>query len=109
MKPKTKKTMIIVAAVLAIAAIVYFVFFSKAKAGTAAGYIDRLDVSRQVKRTIKSYLSKALAEQDINANMAANPGLNYEQALALSAAYYLVPDTVSDAVWQDWKAQVMAM
>lgn len=109
MKPKTKKTMIIVAAFAAIVAIVYFAFFRKAKAGTAAGYIDRLNVSRQVKNAIKSHLAKAVAEQDINANAAAN-GMSYEKALALSAAYYLVHDgTIDDATWQNWKNQIVAM
>ena len=109
MKPKTKKTIIIVLAIAIIATIVYFAFFGKAKAGTAEGYIDRLDASRSIKKAIKSYLAKAKADQDINANATAN-GCNYEQALALSAAYYLVNDkTVDDATWQMWKAQILAM
>ena len=109
MKPKTKKTLIIVLAVAVVAVIVYFAFFHKAKAGTAEGYIDRLNVSNKIKRAIKGHLSAA-ASQDINANMAANPGLNYEQTLALTAAYYLVNDnTVSDATWQQWKAEIAVM
>lgn len=109
MKPSTKKTIIIVAAVIVAAVIVYFAFFSKAKAGTAEGYIDRLNVSRSTKRAIKSHIKQAKETQDINANAMAN-GMNYEQALALTAAYYLVNDgTVDDATWQGWKAQVLAM
>lgn len=109
MKPKTKKTIIIVAALAVVAAIIYFAFFRKAKAGTAEGYIDRLDTSLANRRAIKSYLEKAALEQDIAANTAAN-GINYEQALALTAAYYLVTDgTVDDATWQQWKAQIKAM
>lgn len=109
MKPATKKTIIIMATVAIIATIVYFVFFRKAQAGTAEGYIDRLQgVDRQTKKAIKGYIEKAKAEQNINTN-AANSGMNYEQALALSAAYYLVPDTIDDATWQQWAAQIKAM
>lgn len=109
MTQKTKKTMIIVAAFVAVAAIVYFVFFRKAKAGTAEGYIDRLNASWSVKRAIKSHLTQAATSQDINANASAN-NMSYNQALALTAAYYLVNDgTVDDATWQDWKLQVLSM
>lgn len=108
MKPKTKKTIIIVAAIAVVVAIIYFAFFRKAKSGTAEGYIDRLDTSLAKRRVIKSYLEKAALEQNIEANAAAN-GINYEQALALSAAYYLVPGTIDDATWQAWKAQIIAM
>ena len=109
MKPKTKKTVIVLLAVAVIAAIVYFAFFNKAKAGTAEGYIDRLNVGRNIKQAIKSHLTEALS-QDMAANMAANPGLNYEQVLALSAAYCLVNNgTVDDATWQQWKAEIAAM
>lgn len=109
MKPSTKKTIIVLAAIAAIVAVVYFLFFNKAKAGTAEGYIDRLNVDNATKRAIKSHLSDA-ALQDMSANMALNPGLNYEQSLALTAAYYLVNDnTVSDATWQQWKAEIAAM
>ena len=108
MKPKSKKTFFIVAALAIVAVIIYFAFFNKAKAGTAEGYIDRLDASRDIKKAIKGHLLQAQAEQDINANAEKN-GLNYEQALALTAAYYLVPGTVNDATWQQWAAQIKAM
>lgn len=109
MKPKTKKVIIIMAALAIVAAIVYFAFFRKAQAGTAEGYIDRIDTTLANRRLIKSFLKNAAIEQDIAANASAN-GLNYEQALALSAAYYLVNNgTVDDATWQKWKAQVKAM
>lgn len=111
MKPKTKKIIIIAAAIAVVAAIAWlaFSFFRKAPEGTAEGYIDRLkDVDRATKRSIKSYLEKAKLEQNIEANATAN-GVNYEQALALTAAYYLVPGTIDDATWQAWKAQIKAM
>lgn len=110
MKPSTKKTIIVLAAIAAIIAVVYFLFFNKAKAGTAEGYIDRLQgVSRALKNAIKGNIERAKTEQDITANAASN-AMNYEQALALSAAYYLVNDgTVDDATWQQWAAQVRAM
>ena len=107
MKPRTKKIIIIVAAVAAVAAILYFTMRGSKK--TAEGIINRLNASRDIKKAIKSHLAQAAVEQDINANAAAN-GINYEQALALSAAYYLVNEgKVSDATWQQWKAQVKAM
>lgn len=109
MKPKTKKILIIVAAIVAIVAVVYFAGFRKAPAGTAEGYIDRLDISKELKKSIKSYLEQAAIAQDVTTNAAAN-GINYEQALALTAAYYLVQNgTVDDATWQSWKAQIKAM
>ena len=110
MKPSTKKTIIVLAAIAAIVAVVYFLFFNKAKAGTAEGYLDRLQgVSRALKNAIKGNIERAKTEQDITANAASN-AMNYEQALALSAAYYLVNDgTVDDATWQQWAAQVRAM
>lgn len=110
MKPKAKKTLIIVAAVAAIVAIVWLLFFRKAPAGTAEGYIDRLTgVSAATKRSIKQNLEAAKG-QDMAANMAANPGLSYEQCLALAAAYHLVANgTVNDATWQQWKAQIQTM
>lgn len=109
MKPKAKKIIIIAAAIAVVAAIAWLAFFRKAPEGTAEGYIDRLkDVDRATKRSIKSYLEKAKLEQNIEANATAN-GVNYEQALALAAAYYLVPGTIDDATWQAWKAQIKAM
>ena len=67
-------------------------------------------MSSDIKREIKSHLAQASAEQDVNANAAAN-GMSYEQALALTAAYYLVDSYpgVTVATWEDWKAQVKAM
>lgn len=109
MKPKTKKTIIVMLAIAAVAVIVYFAFFRKAKAGTAEGYIDRLSAGNDIKKAIKSHLSQAALE-DMTTNMANNPGLNYEQTLALTAAYFLVNDhTVDDATWQQWKAEIAAM
>lgn len=106
MKPKTKKILIITAAVVVIAAILWFAMRGSKK--TAVGIINRLNASASIKKAIKSHLAQAQAEQDINAN-AANAGMTYEQALALTAAYYLVPDTVSETTWQEWAAQVRTM
>lgn len=107
MSSKTKKTLIIMAAVVAVAVILWLVI--RGSKNTAEGIINRLNAPRSVKQAIKSYLAQAKAEQDINVN-AANNGMNYQQALALTAAYYLVTNgTVSDATWQQWKAQVLAM
>lgn len=109
MKPRTKKILIITAAVVVIAVVIYLIVNRKAEKGTAEGYIDRLNTTRSIKSSIKGYLTKAQTEQDIAA-YAASAGINYEQALALTAAYYLVNDgTVDDATWQDWKAQIKAM
>lgn len=107
MKAKTKKILIIAAAVLAVAVILWLVL--RGSKNTAEGIINRLDASRDIKKAIKGYLAQAASEQDVNDNAAAN-GINYEQALVLTAAYYLVTDgTVSDTMWQQWKAQVKAM
>ena len=107
MKPSTKKTLIIVAALLAVAAIIYYTMRGSKK--TAKEMINRLSTTSDIKKAIIANLEKAKAEQDINANAAAN-GCNYEQALALSAAYYLVDDgTVTDATWQQWKAEILSM
>lgn len=103
----TKKILIIAAAVAVIAAILWFTLRGSKK--TAKGMINRLNTSSDIKKQIKGYLAQAQLEQDINANAQVN-NCNYEQALALSAAYYLVNNgTVEDATWQQWKAQILAM
>ena len=105
MTPKTKKRTIIIAAVIAIAVIVYFVFFRKK---SAEYYINRLNTTAENKALIKGFLGDAAATQDINANAAAN-GLNYNQALAMTAAYYLVGSAIDEATWAQWLAQVRTM
>ena len=108
MNPKTKKIIIIVAVVL-VAVVLWAVLLRKAPKGTAEGYIDRLNTTAANRRAIKGYLQQAALEQDITANATAN-GINQEQALALTAAYYLVNNgTVDDATWQLWKQQIKAM
>lgn len=108
MNPKTKKIIIIVAVVL-VAIVLWAVLLRKAPKGTAEGYIDRLNTTAANRRAIKGYLQQAALEQDIAANATAN-GINQEQALALTAAYYLVNNgTVDDATWQLWKQQIKAM
>lgn len=104
MKPKTKKILIIAAAVAIAALFLWLVFRKK----SAEYYIDHLDTTAENKQLIKSYLANAAATQDINANAAAN-GLNYNQALALSAAYYLVGSAIDEATWAQWVAQVKTM
>ena len=109
MKPLTKKILIIAAAVAVVGVILYFTLRGSKK--TAKGMINRLDVSSDIKKAIISHLDevKALPEETIKERMAVN-NCNYEQALALSAAYYLVDDqTVDDATWQRWKAEILAM
>ena len=108
MKPKTKKILIITVAVVLVAVIIWAVT-RKGKKGTAEGYIDRIDTTAANRRAIKGYLERARMEQDINQNAADN-GISYEKALALSAAYYLVQDgTIPLLTWYDWKEQVKAM
>ena len=104
MKPKTKKTLIWIAAAVIVAVIVWLVFRKK----SAEYYINHLDTTADNKELIKGYLAHAAATQDINANAAAN-GLNYNQALALSAVYYLVGNTIDEATWAQWVAQVKTM
>ena len=107
MKSKTKKIIIVALAVAAIAVILWITLRGSKK--TANGIINRLKTSWSIKKAIKSHLDQAKVEQDINANAAEN-NMTYEQALALTAAYYLVNDgTVSDATWNEWADQVRAM
>lgn len=104
MKPKTKKIMIIAAVVAVVALVLWLVFRKK----SAEYYIDHLDTTAENKKLIKGFLADAAATQDINANAAAN-GLNYNQALALTAAYYLVGNTIDATTWAQWVAQVKTM
>ncbi len=107
MKPNTKKTLII-AVVVAVVAVTLWLLFRGSKK-TAKGMINRLNTSRYVKNAIIGYLEKAKLEQDINANAESN-NCTYEQALALTAAYYLVNDgIVDDATWQQWKSEIFSM
>ena len=108
MKPKTKKIIIIAAAVLAVAVILCLVFRGSKK--TAKGMINRLNVSSDIKKEIISHIEDAKLTQDIEANAKAND-CTYEQALALSAAYYLVDSYpgVTDATWQQWKSEILSM
>ena len=108
MKPTTKKILIIVAVVAVVATILWFVL--RGSKNTAKGMINRLNVSSNIKREILSHLAQAKAEQDINANATRN-NCTYEQALALTAAYYLVNNypEVTDATWQQWKAEILTM
>lgn len=104
MKPATKKIIIWTIAIIVITVVVWLVFRKK----SAEYYINHLDTTADNKELIKGYLAHAAATQDINANAAAN-GINYNQALALSAAYYLVGNTIDEATWRQWFAQVKTM
>lgn len=97
MKPKTKKTIIIVAAVLAVAIIVYFAFIRK----TAASIIDKLGLTAEQAAAMKG----KVAEIEANAaglsgwtkaeikRKAAEQGYTYNQWLVVEAAYALYYNT----------------
>lgn len=95
MKPKTKKTLIIVLAIAAVAAIVWLAFFRKGK--SASSIVDKLAVDDGVKSALKA----KVAEIEANASglsgwtresiesKAAQNGYTYNQWLVVEAAYAL--------------------
>ena len=87
MKPITKKTIIIVTAVLSIAAIVYFVFFRK------KGWekeIDKLNIAdsykEQLKKGVRQILSDPSYNKEETEDTAAYFGITYDQWLIIEAA-----------------------
>ncbi len=98
MKPKTKKTFIIVLAIAVVAAIIYFAFFRKK---SSASIIDKLDITADQKAALKA----KVAEIEVNAannegwtrasieNKAAQNGYTYAQWLVVEAAYALYYST----------------
>lgn len=90
MKPKTKKILIIMAAVAIVAAIVYFAFFRK------KGWekeIEKLNISDankdRLKIAVKQILSDPSYIQSENEALAASSGLTYDQWLVLEASQNL--------------------
>lgn len=93
MKPKTKKTLIIVAAVAIVAAIVYFAFFRKSKNSTAA-IISGLNVDLGVKSLLSNMVSYINTgwDDEHKAQIAANAeakGRTLAQQTVAEAAYAL--------------------
>lgn len=94
MKPKSKKTIIIVLAVAVIATIVYFAFFRKKG---ASSIVDKLAITDDQKALLKA----KIAEIEANAGnvsgwtkaeiarKAAEQGYTYQQYLVVEAAYAL--------------------
>lgn len=90
MKPATKKTIIIIAAVLIVALIVWLVFFRK------KGWekeIDNLDIADSYKEQLRKGVKQILADplcnkKDLEAS-AASFGITYDQWLVLLAAQEL--------------------
>lgn len=90
MKPATKKTVIIIVAVLIAALIVWLVFFRK------KGWekeIDNLDIADSYKEQLRKAVKQILADplykkEDLEAS-AASFGLTYDQWLVLEAAQNL--------------------
>lgn len=107
MKPKTKKILIIAAAIVAIAIILYFVFKGSKK--TAKGMINRLSAPSDTKNAILGYLDQAKADPEIADIMESN-NCSEQQAVAIIALYYLYQ---SDAITLEdvskYKQEILAM
>lgn len=119
MKPKTKKTIIIVLAVLIVAAIVYFAFFRKA----SKNLIDKLTVSDGVKALlrkkvaeIEAYAAENPGDENSNdwskqglQNKATANGRTYVQQLVIEAAYNLYTiGQLSASEYAQIESEVMA-
>lgn len=100
MKPKTKKILIVVAAIVAVAIIVWLVSRKNSKNSTAA-IINRLDADDSTKSMIKSrlaYIETYAATADATSawsreqfqKKAKERGVTYEQELVIEAIYSLV-------------------
>ena len=88
MKPKTKKTMIIVAAVIAIAVIVYFVFIQK----KWERILNNLDIDKAVKQEIRTEARRIEASAELRKKVeaeAADVGETYDRWLIMTAAMNL--------------------
>lgn len=90
MKPKTKKTLIIMLAVVAICIIVWLLFFRKKQWEKE---IDKLDISDSYKEKLRKGVKQILSdpfysEQDMETE-AANNGLTLAQWLVIEAAFNL--------------------
>lgn len=94
MKPKTKKTLIIVAAVAIVAAIVYFAFFRKSNKNSTAAIISGLNVDLGVKSLLSNMVSYINTgwDDEHKAQIAANAeakGRTLAQQTVAEAAYAL--------------------
>lgn len=94
MKPKTKKTMIWAAAIVAIGVIAWLLFFRKKR---TTAIIDRLDIDDFQKAALKAKVAEIEANEANNAGWtrasieakAAENGYTSEQWLVVEAAYAL--------------------
>ena len=90
MKPKTKKTLIIVLAIVAVCVIVWLLFFRKKEWEKE---IDRLDIADSYKEQLRKGVKQILAdpsysEKDMEQEAAKN-GLTLAQWLVIDAAFNL--------------------
>lgn len=114
MKAKTKKTIVIVAAVAAVALVVWLLLRKK---GTDK-IISKLNVSDAIKSSIKGWVETisgysgtegSWQKSEIEKNAKAK-GISYEQQLVLEAAYQLrLNDTIDEATWQAIVGQIQSM
>ena len=95
MKPSTKKTVIIVLAVMAVAAIVYFAFLRKK---SAESIIKSLIIDDATKTALLNQLAivKTMPEATIR-QKAQEKGRTYEKQLVAEAAYQLAELQTIDA------------
>lgn len=107
MKPKTKKILIIVAAIVAVAVIVWLVARKNVKT-TTASIINRLNADDEIKSMIKArlaYIENYAATADASAawsreNLqlkAQERGITYEQELVVEAIYSLMESGTLDS------------
>ena len=103
MKPKTKKTLIIAAAIVAIVAIVWYTFVWRKSVN---GIISRLDVDKQTKRILRDYSKNLLTVQTSQSiqTQATADGLTFNLEVVDWARYNAVRDgkiteTVSDSIY----------
>lgn len=110
MKPKTKKILIIAAAVLAAAFILWLVFRKKG----AKSLIDQLGLSSELKAQMEAKVSEVEAYAVANptgeggwtmaslSSKAAEKGVSYNQMVLIEAAYNLF--TLNVITWADYSS-----
>lgn len=113
MKPKTKKILIIMAAIAIVAAIVYFAFIRKSKNSTAA-IISRLNCDKDLKDGLTSMVQiintswDDASKQAIATKASAN-GRTLAQQTVIEALYALYDANQIDAsTYQNVLAQILA-
>ena len=110
MKPKTKRILIIVAAALAIAAIIYFAFFQNRKTKKIYAVIDALDISDGtksiLKKAVKGLLDNPNFDAEAEAADAKDMGMSYEawvvqRSAAMPGVIELIPTSDYEIIMRE--------